>query len=170
MMRWLERRLSSRWAPVAAIALAVALMLPSLSTGLVADDHWHEVMLRSPAPIPALAGRRFDPFRFAPGDPAATQALQDAGVFPWTADPHARLAFWRPLAAATHVLDHALWPDSAPLRHLHNLAWFALALLAALAGPPRFPGAPGDRAPAPPLFAPRAGPRGRPENRRQNPS
>ncbi|MCC6998975.1 MAG: hypothetical protein IT370_30460 [Deltaproteobacteria bacterium] len=141
MMRWLERRLSSRWAPVAAIALAVALMLPSLSTGLVADDHLHEVMLRSPAPIPALAGRRFDPFRFAPGDPAATQALQDAGVFPWTADPHARLAFWRPLAAATHVLDHALWPDSAPLRHLHNLAWFALALLAVAAVHRRFLGA-----------------------------
>lgn len=141
MMRWLERRLASRWAVLVAIALGVALMLPSITTGLVADDHLHEVMLRDPAPIPAMAGRSFDPFRFAPGDPAATHALQDAGVFPWTADPHARLAFWRPLAAATHVLDRALWPDSAPLRHLHNLVWFALALLAVAAVHRRFLGA-----------------------------
>ncbi len=140
-MRWLERRLSSRWASLVAIALGVALMLPSITTGLVADDHLHEVMLRSPAPIPALQRGAFDPFRFAPGDPVATHALQDAGVFPWTADPQVRLAFWRPLAAATHVLDRALWPDSALLRHLHNLLWFALALLAVAAVHRRFLGA-----------------------------
>src|SRR4029453_6458360 len=75
---------------------------------------------------------------FASGDPDDIAGLRDAGVFPWWSDPQGRLAFWRPLASATHALDHRLWPDSATAQLAHNLVWLALALAAAWAFYRRF--------------------------------
>jgi hypothetical protein len=141
LARALGRGLESRHAPLVIVLVGVALAAPSLTTGLVADDHVQQVMLKRPAPIPPLSGSGLDLFSFASGDPATTHALQDLGVFPWWTDPAVRLAFWRPLTAVTHLVDQALWPGSAVLMHLHNLFWFALALAAAWAVYRRFLGA-----------------------------
>src|SRR5688572_15797257 len=109
------------WMP-ACIVLGVCLMSPALGTGLVADDYLHQLMLRADPGIRGLSHRPFDLFRFADGQPQTALALIDEGVFPWWTDRHALLAFFRPLASATHWLDHQLWPGRPELMHLHSLA------------------------------------------------
>jgi hypothetical protein len=124
--RWLAGRYASAW-----IALVGAtLCAPSLATGLAADDYLHALPLRHlPVPVPQRSA--FDLFRFANGDPNLVRTMMERGQFLWTSDPSARVAFFRPLAAATHVLDYALWPNSPALMHLQNVAWYFAAILGA---------------------------------------
>ena len=114
------------------VLLGVVLASPSLATGLIADDRLHELLLRRQPGIPGLAPKSLDLFHFANGDPAVTEKLMNHGVFPWWTDRHVVLAFLRPIAGATHWLDHRLWPSAPALMHLQSLMW--LALLLALAG------------------------------------
>jgi hypothetical protein len=79
--------------------------------------------------IPGVVQRPLDLFVFADGDPEKMQLMMDKGVFPWTTDPHLKLAFFRPLSAATHQLDRAIAPESPGFAHAHNLLWFAALLL-----------------------------------------
>jgi hypothetical protein len=111
------------------VILALLLTAPALSTGLVADDLFHELMLRPDPGIQGIVHRPFDLFAFATGDAAANHQLMDEGVFPWWADPTVALSFWRPLTCFTHLLDHWLWAQSTVLMHLQSLVWFALVLL-----------------------------------------
>ncbi len=117
---------------IACVILAVLLVAPSLTTGLSADDHIQQILLGGAAPasrtLDGLEPRRFDLFNFADGDPARNHKLMDDGVFPWWADPHVRLAFFRPISAATHILDQALFGRSPIAKHADNLFWFAVAL------------------------------------------
>jgi hypothetical protein len=115
-----------KWVVLAGVLLAA----PSLTTGLCADDWYHQLRAVGPA-LPGMAPRSLDLFTFADGNPAHARALADVGVFPWWADPEVKLAFFRPLTALTHDADHALWPHSPLLMHAHSLFWFALALVAA---------------------------------------
>jgi hypothetical protein len=124
-----KRILGSRAAPAAIIAIAIALAAPSVTTGLSADDWVHEVIAEGRA-LEGMPRSRLDLFTFADGDPRHIHALIDQGMFPWWADDHVRLAFARPLAALTHLVDFALWPRAPWAMHVHNLAWFALALAA----------------------------------------
>lgn len=94
----------------------------------MADDYLHELMLRDDPGVRGLSHRPLDLFRFADGQPATASQLINDGVFPWWVDPEARLAFFRPLASLSHVVDHLAWPGHAPLMHLHSLLWFALLL------------------------------------------
>jgi len=112
-----------------AVALGVAVMLPSLWTGWVADDDIHRLLLREHPSFRGLDARPLDLFRFATGDPARFRELVEEGMFPWWAEPGALLAFFRPLASLSHWVDAKVWPESAWSMHLHNLAWYA-ALLA----------------------------------------
>ncbi len=112
---------------LAVVAVAVALCAPSLTTGLVADDWVQELVVEGRAP-PGLPQSRLDLFTFASGAPADVHALVDSGVFPWWADPTAKLSFFRPITSATHWLDHRLWGRSPTLMHAQNLCWWALAL------------------------------------------
>lgn len=128
MKRRLEGWLSSRFAPLVIIALALGLAAPALTVGFAADDHLHRLVSRDDPGIDGLRARPLDLFVFASGDRADNQRLIDSGVFPWWTDPDVKLAFMRPVASLTHALDHRLWPDSAPLHQAHGLLWFALAL------------------------------------------
>jgi hypothetical protein len=134
----LKRGLASRRVQACAIALGVALLVPSLTTGLSADDWVHQLLVRPSRGIAGLSTRKLDLFSFADGKPEDAHALMDAGSFPWWTDPEIRLAFWRPISSLTHQLDHALWPRSAFLMHAQNLLWYALALLAVAAFYRRF--------------------------------
>jgi hypothetical protein len=116
----------------ACIVLGVVLSSPCLFTARVADDLWQQLMLRPSGGIAGVEHRAWDLFRFASGDPHSARQLMDAGVFPWWADPHARLSFFRPLTSITHWLDYQLWPGGAAGMHLHSLIWFG-ALLAVVA-------------------------------------
>lgn len=121
---WLSRRLSSR----AVIAVALVLTLPSLWAPLVADEHLQVSRWRDRR---SLLGFLDDCFVFARGDAVEARArMEHLGA--WWAAPDFRVAFWRPLSAATHAVDLALWPGHAALMHAHTLVWFA-ALLVALA-------------------------------------
>ena len=106
--------------------VATLLVSTSVTAGLAADDYMHELMLRGSGEVAGLERSPLDLFRFA--DPSHNRDLLRAGVFPWWADLDARFAFFRPLASATHWLDHVLWGNTAWLRHVHNLLWHVLAL------------------------------------------
>lgn len=125
----LRRAGSSGRAPWIAGLLGVLLASPALTATFTADDHWLRVLGRRDTGIEGLPSRPFDVFVFTDGSPETNHALSDAGVFPWWAAPRVKLAFFRPLSSATHVLDNLLWPESAALQLFHNLAWFALGLL-----------------------------------------
>lgn len=47
------------------------------------------------------------------------------GVLPWWTADELHVRFFRPLAAATHLLDQVLWPSRPELMHVHNIAWAA---------------------------------------------
>ena len=106
--------------------LGFVLLLPSLDTGLAGDDYVHTVMLDKPAPIAGFERAPLDLFRFA--DPKFSPALLEEGIFTWWDDMQARLAFMRPLTAASHWLDHTLWRNVGWTMHLHSALW-ALWLL-----------------------------------------
>lgn len=74
---------------------------------------------------------RYDLFSFVDGDPGRTHFLMDTGFLPWWTAEGLRLNFFRPLTVLTHVLDYELWPNNAPLMHLHSLLWFAALTFAA---------------------------------------
>ncbi|MET0591750.1 MAG: hypothetical protein ABW133_03565, partial [Polyangiaceae bacterium] len=137
-----KRLLGRAAAPYAIIAFALLLSLPSLFTGLVADDYIHEIMLREHPGIAGYSFRPFDLFAFADGDPARTLKLIDEGVFPWWSDPRVVLAFLRPITSATHYLDHLLWPNVPALAHAQSLLRLGLLLVVVGAIYRRFIGAP----------------------------
>ena len=120
---WLATRGAVGWIA----ALGVVLTASSLWGGLAADDFLHAVVLRN-LPLPRPMSGPLDLFRFASGDPKNAHDLMNLGQFQWTVDPTTRFAFFRPLSAATHILDYALWPSAPWLMHAQNLAWFALAI------------------------------------------
>jgi hypothetical protein len=123
-----------RLAPFVAAALAVALSWPAVATGWFLDDLHHRAAL-TPVPVHAR-GYGLDPgishlFAFANGDVARNVSLMRSGALPWWADPELKVSFYRPVAAATHVLDYKLWPGSSRLMHIHSLAWLFAGILTA---------------------------------------
>lgn len=119
--RVLGRALELAYADLYLVALGFVLLLPSLDTGLAADDFLHAIMLDRPCPVPGFARAPLDIFRF--GDPRHFAELFEQGIFSWWDDPAARLAFLRPVSALTHLLDHTLFRLSGPLLHLHSALW-----------------------------------------------
>ncbi len=122
---WARRPVS--W--LAVVILGCLLAAPCLTVGFTSDDHVHRV---KQDPASELGGFAYDPwslFEFISGDPEARRAGMESGVLSWWTADGLQLAFNRPLSTLTHRLDHALWPDSAPLAYAHSLAWFALLLV-----------------------------------------
>lgn len=129
---WSERALSKRRTGRWILVLSVLLGLDSVNTGLAADDHIHSLILHGSHAIRGWHRATLDLFRFADGNPVHNQELINQGLFPWWADLHVKLAFFRPLTAITHWLDYRLWPHEPWLMHLQSLAWFALLIGLAL--------------------------------------
>jgi hypothetical protein len=125
----LRERLAHRSAfggPWVAAALAALLTLPSLRAGWYLDDHYHRYVLLDLRLDPAERSTPLDMFRFMDGDAARTHKMMNIGVVPWWTDPEIKGRFWRPVTVLTHWFDTRLWPESARLQHLHNVAWYAL--------------------------------------------
>lgn len=109
--------------------LAVLLALPSLFAELYCDDQAMVLTIEGiePAPIPGP----FHLYSFMTGAPGERDWLVRESVLPWWAVDGIRLSFFRPLSSALLVLDHALAGRHPLFYHLHSLAWYLLAVLAA---------------------------------------
>ncbi len=117
--------------PARLALLAVILASPALAVGFRLDDYFHLAVLEGMPGWPEIHRAPLGLFDFSPGDPAEVMRLKERGMLAWWASEDFRLSFFRPVSALTHCLDHALWPTSAPLAHLHSLGW--LAALVAMA-------------------------------------
>ncbi len=120
--------LSHSMAPAVVAAVAVALCLPALGGHLAIDDYFHLAALQGWGPSYMSDQPLLQLFNFLPDDPANRAELWRSGLLPWWASPDLRGSFFRPVTAATHMLDHWLWPDIFPLHHLHSLLWFGLGV------------------------------------------
>ena len=107
------------------VLVGVLIAAPTLAAGLLLDD----VLVRM-----RLTGAQtawgevawWELYTFARPDLNAD--LRAAGFHPWWSDLAVQMRFFRPLSAATHLLDYQLWPDQPALHHLHSLAWYALSI------------------------------------------
>lgn len=131
LRNFLQAKLGHPRAAVVILLVSAGLMAFSLDTGLAADDYVHMWLLQGAEGAPGFARAPWDIFRFT--TPETTPSLQAQGILSWWADPQGRLAFFRPVSALTHYVDHELWPQEPWLMHLHSLAWGVLALSAVLA-------------------------------------
>jgi hypothetical protein len=131
LYRALRRALDREGSDRAVVVLALVLLCFGLDGGLSADDYVHSLIARGSQALPGFARHPLDLYRFADGTTSAQ--LMREGVLSWWEDPRAKIAFFRPLSALTHVLDYRLFPDRAWLMHLHSIAWSALLLGGVLA-------------------------------------
>ncbi len=111
--------------PALAIVAGSVLAASTLDSGLMMDD----VLMR----VRLLGGETawgsspwWELYTFA--RPELNADLRAAGLHPWWSDLSVKMIFFRPLSAATHVLDYLLWPDRPQLHHLHSVFWYALAV------------------------------------------
>jgi hypothetical protein len=126
-MRVVTAWLGSRRTPAYAALVAFLVGLPAIGIGMLLDDHFLRVtMLRDPA-YAFVTKPALDVFRIFDGEPVRTMRLIDRGCAVWWSDPHVRIAFLRPLTAATHLLDFTIAKDAAWWMHLHSLFYYALA-------------------------------------------
>jgi hypothetical protein len=108
------------------VALAILLGLPSLDIGLVGDDLAQQAFLHRQHEGGSTAPW-WNMFALVEGPRAQTIGLRTSGRYPWWVDPDLRIVFFRPLAVATHHVDHWLWPRALWMMHLHSVLWHALA-------------------------------------------
>jgi hypothetical protein len=109
--------------------LGLAVALPSLGLGLWSDDWGQGLFLRKVVAGAETQRPWWDIYVLVSGEPGQ----RFSGVLPWWSSPDLRVAFFRPLAAATHLLDYALWPDAPWAMHLHSGVWFGACCAAARA-------------------------------------
>src|SRR3954467_5861738 len=107
-LRWLQRPTT----PLVSVALALVLAAPALATGLAGDDYFHRLVLTGNRSIAAVPDSPMAMFMCASGDPAQTHAMMEVGMTGWWTNPKLVMAYFRPLAVATHWLDYRLWPDA----------------------------------------------------------
>jgi len=107
----------------------VLLALPSLFADLYCDDQFMVLAIEEVVPVP-IPGP-FHLYSFMTGAPGERDWLIQHSAAPWWTVEGIRLSFLRPLSSALLVVDHALAGRSPLLYHVHSLAWYVLAVLAA---------------------------------------
>src|SRR5262245_62022435 len=96
--------------PSLLVAVGVVLLLPTLRWGFLYDDYVQvQVLAGGEAGGPLGDATPWNLFRFMVGDPVVTGKRIHDGILPWWTESRIRLAFFRPLSSATHVMDHAVW-------------------------------------------------------------
>jgi len=130
-MRHRTRKLLSRRGSIL-LAAVVGLILtaPALGTGYQIDDWLQHIKLSKDTSL-GVESPPSAMFEFVEGDPPHTRELIELGFLPWWTLETVKLSFWRPVTVLTHVLDHALWPDSFFMMHLHSLVWYVAAVVMA---------------------------------------
>jgi hypothetical protein len=122
------RMLHHRWFFIAVVCLGVALALPSLRVGFVADDYTFIHRLEHSAPPSTWSS-----YEFVTGEPGERAHVMSRrwAAFPWWMSSNFKLRFLRPLASGLFALDHALFGHAPLGYHVHSLLWYALLLVAA---------------------------------------
>jgi hypothetical protein len=127
LTRFLERPRLGLWI----VVLGVVLVLPSAFIGFQLDDLIGRFIFSD---LPG-AHRLFEIYAggygTANGNPADAAWMIEQGYAPWWMDRDLLLQLFRPLSLWTHLVDAALWPDSAFMWHVHSFVWFAFLLFAA---------------------------------------
>jgi len=123
--------LAARSLPWVLALLAFVIMVGTLDEGFLVDDYVHRSK---------LLGRSYEgsgDFLNALNDMYAINRTESqisefkqVGLMPWWTSPELRFSNWRPLTALTHWIDYQLFPHLPAAMHVHNLIWFALAVLA----------------------------------------
>ena len=126
-----ETRKKSR-KPLLAMAVVLTigaiLFSPALFTPLFLDDHLQAAMVEGTFPAPRGPLNLYD---FV--DDGDRSALVDRGLLPWWSHPQLKIRFFRPLSSALLWLDHRVFAHHPLPMHLHSLAWWVAAVLAARA-------------------------------------
>lgn len=120
--------LSSDRAPLRLALLGLILGAPALGAGLFMDDYVHRAAFLGTGQIGEFRLTPLRMFSFTDGNPEVTRAAMETGFYPWWTSEEVLINFWRPLTAATHALDHFLWPNLPSLMHGQSLVWFALTI------------------------------------------
>lgn len=140
ILDFLKRLLGHRCLPAALAIGAIVIMLPALRTGLFLDDLPERAIAIQPSRLPPRICETGNPSDsgsfstvlrefFVSYTPPEWRLKKKYGVFPWWAPDDLRIVLCRPVAAFTHWLDYRLYPDSPPLMHAQNIAWFAGVVL-----------------------------------------
>lgn len=133
MLTRAKRWLAHERAPLIIAILAAVLVLPTLLTGPMMDDHAHRLSFYSTFLKPGGPRGDWDLFRFADADPDTLKRLMDRGLWPWWTVAGQKLAFMRPISSLWHALDYRVFPDAHALMHFESvLAYGAAVLLAGL--------------------------------------
>jgi hypothetical protein len=120
---------TSRWFSLVLLFLAgVLVYLPALRASYLLDDYLHASMIAGAYPAPRSP---FDLYNFV--SDADRAALFERGMLPWWSDPRLTIRFFRPLSSALIWAEHRVLGDGPLVLHLHSLAWWAAAVLAARA-------------------------------------
>jgi hypothetical protein len=123
VLRWLR----GKSMPLVAVAMACALSIPALNAGLVADDLVHRKFVLDHLHGTARDGTAWWNMFDVCGrkDPGQVWKRMTLGVLPWWTSRDLKIAFFRPLAVASHYFDFIVWPNSAWWMHLHSIALYA---------------------------------------------
>lgn len=133
MIALAKRLLSARRFPLYVALLAMLLVLPTISGGLMLDDYAHRSLFVPGARAHGVPRGDWDLFHFQGDDEAYFNLQLDRGLFPWWTSRGLRLALMRPLTSLSHALDYSAFPEMPGLMHAENIALYGLiALLAAL--------------------------------------
>lgn len=109
-----------------AIALALALQLPSLSAGFYADDYVHQLVLGDGIAIPSL--KPWSLFDFGEAREWPTED-NPPWTLNWWTSPDFKGRFFRPLTSLTLWLDHTLYGNHPLGYHVTSLLWYLGVLL-----------------------------------------
>ncbi|MGE5784576.1 MAG: hypothetical protein ACM3ZE_08290 [Myxococcales bacterium] len=130
-MTRMARLLAARRLPWLAALAGGVLCITAVGDHMALDDYWLGLATRHVPVFPWLVRREFDLFTFTTGRPEDNLGLMAHGVLlPWWTQPDLKIAFFRPIASATHHLDFALWPDAPRAMYVHSLIWLGAAILA----------------------------------------
>lgn len=126
----LRALLSHARMPYISALVALILLIPVLTTGLIMDDHAHRMNVDGSA-YPGGPRGAWDLFRFMEEDRRALQQVMDKGLWPWWSATTFRLAFFRPIASLWHALDYRVWPDAHAWMHAESILIFGAACVLA---------------------------------------
>jgi hypothetical protein len=121
LLRLLDRLQAARGVWVI-VAIAFALTLPAIATGLSTDDHIFAYRAQH------AQLNMWSPFALAHSEVA--REIAD-GTFTWWTSPNLHAQFLRPLATLSHLAEFQLWPHSPWAMHLlHSLLYAAMVAFA----------------------------------------
>ncbi len=130
-MKILNNTFSRHYGPLAfAIVVSCLLLTPIFKVGFQNDDfHIRAILLDKDIVKPIDDASLFGLFSFFSGEPSQIVAKIESGLAPWFSSKSIKLQFFRPITEMNIWLDYWLWPNTAPLMHLHGLLWFIAGLV-----------------------------------------